>query len=199
VVSSRLGATWSSTEEYRHVPRTPASKKTRSATPSSGRRFARPSSRTEGARSPLRKRPSRPKSPKKKTYPKPYLGLLSGKQKRYLRGLAHNLEPLVTLGKAGVTAGVTKEIDRALLDHELIKLRFLREFPTEMAEALPLLESQLQAQVAGQVGHIVMLYRPHPKRPVILLPRPTSASHKDAADAPCEELDADSEPDSPED
>jgi RNA-binding protein len=184
------------------VPRTPASKKTRPTTTTSGRRFVRPSSRTAGAHRPLRKRPSRPKSPVKPSYPKPYLGPLSGKQRRYLRGLAHDLDPSITLGKGGITAGVKKEIDRVLLDHELIKLRFLREFPDPVAEALPLLASQLKAQVAGQVGHVVILYRPHPKRPRIVLPRPASPSSKNDIDAGPTEPDSDEaldgpDPDSP--
>ena len=50
---------------------------------------------------------------------------LSGSDRRYLRSIAHQLQPVVYVGKTGVTANVLAEIDRALDQHELIKVRFL--------------------------------------------------------------------------
>ena len=47
---------------------------------------------------------------------------LSEKQKKHLRRLAHPLRPLVMLGNAGLTDGVVGELDRALADHELVKV-----------------------------------------------------------------------------
>ena len=49
--------------------------------------------------------------------------MLNGKQRRYLRGLAHSLEPIVQLGKGGLTDGVVGAVDAALADHELIKVK----------------------------------------------------------------------------
>jgi RNA-binding protein len=47
---------------------------------------------------------------------------LSEKQKKHLRRLAHPLNPIVMLGNAGLTDGVVSELDRALDDHELVKV-----------------------------------------------------------------------------
>jgi RNA-binding protein len=47
---------------------------------------------------------------------------LSEKQKKHLRRLAHPLNPMVMLGNAGLTDGVVNELDRALTDHELVKV-----------------------------------------------------------------------------
>ena len=47
---------------------------------------------------------------------------LSEKQKKHLRRLGHPLNPVVMLGNAGLTPGVVKELDRALADHELVKV-----------------------------------------------------------------------------
>jgi putative YhbY family RNA-binding protein len=47
---------------------------------------------------------------------------LSEKQKKYLRRLAHPMSPVVMLGNAGLTDGVVNELDRALTDHELVKV-----------------------------------------------------------------------------
>ena len=52
---------------------------------------------------------------------------LTGKERRRLRGLAHGLKPLVHVGRNGVTDGVIDDADRALRDHELVKIRFLGE------------------------------------------------------------------------
>ena len=48
---------------------------------------------------------------------------LTTKQKQYLKGLAHNLKPVVMLGQHGLTEGVLAEIDAALNHHELIKVK----------------------------------------------------------------------------
>ena len=48
---------------------------------------------------------------------------LSIKQRKFLRGLAHSLKPVVFVGKAGLTEGVTEQINIALFDHELIKVK----------------------------------------------------------------------------
>ena len=48
---------------------------------------------------------------------------LSERQRRHLRGLAHELQPVVRLGNAGLTDAVARETDRALTDHELIKIK----------------------------------------------------------------------------
>jgi putative YhbY family RNA-binding protein len=47
---------------------------------------------------------------------------LSEKQKKHLRRLAHPMNPIVMLGNAGLTDGVVNELDRALTDHELVKV-----------------------------------------------------------------------------
>ena len=52
----------------------------------------------------------------------PAMAQLSEKQKKHLRRLAHPLSPIVMLGNAGLTDGVVKELDRALTDHELVKV-----------------------------------------------------------------------------
>ena len=90
---------------------------------------------------------------------------LTPAQRRTLRGLAHGLEPVVQVGHGGVTPSVLKAVGRALLDHELIKVRLHEpEDKRSMAEALA---SGSQAAMCGLVGHTVILFRPHPKKPKI--------------------------------
>ena len=93
---------------------------------------------------------------------------LSGRQRRHLRGLAHALRPVVHVGGEGISAGVVDAVGRALLDHELVKVR-LHEPEGKRALARRLAESS-GAALCGLVGHTVILYRPHPERPRISLP-----------------------------
>ena len=86
---------------------------------------------------------------------------LSGKQKRTLRGLAHDLEPVVHVGKAGLTDELVGQIARALDAHELIKVRVLVG-KDEKDELVAEIERVTGAAEAGRVGHVAILYRRHP-------------------------------------
>jgi RNA-binding protein len=96
---------------------------------------------------------------------------LSGSDRRHLRRLAHHLDPIVQVGAAGVTDAVVGALDRALRDHELVKLRIAheREQRREIADRLA---AATRSAVAGLVGHTAVLYRPapDPERRRIALP-----------------------------
>jgi RNA-binding protein len=93
---------------------------------------------------------------------------LKGFQRTWLRGRAHELKPLVQVGQSGVTDAVVKAVAQALLDHELIKVR-LHEPKDKKGMAAELAE-RTGAEMCGLTGHTVILYKPHPKEPVIRLP-----------------------------
>ena len=86
---------------------------------------------------------------------------LAGYQRRALRAAAHDLSPIGQVGKEGLTANVLRSVREALDAHELIKVRFVdqkeqrRELAAELAEAV-------EAGLAGVIGHVAILYRPHP-------------------------------------
>lgn len=90
---------------------------------------------------------------------------LSSSQRKRLRGLAHDLKPLVHLGKAGLTDAALAQIDKELADHELIKVRFLDSGSaagkTEKDARIAEIQNRIGCGVAGRVGHIAILYRPH--------------------------------------
>lgn len=103
----------------------------------------------------------------------PALPSLTGKQRRYLRGLGHHLDPIVQLGKHGLTDGVTQAVERALDEHELIKIKLGTECPLKRDEVAESLAAALGAAVAGTVGRTILLYRRHPKEARIELPKET--------------------------
>ena len=95
---------------------------------------------------------------------------LTEKQRRHLRGLAHPLKPVILIGNAGVSPGVIAETDRALRDHELIKVRLPGLERTERDAALAELARLTDSAMVTRIGHVAVLYRPHPELPRISLP-----------------------------
>jgi len=95
---------------------------------------------------------------------------LSGKQKRHLRALGHNLNPVVQLGKEGVSENVVAAVTQALDDHELVKIKIGQNALVERHEAGDLLAERTDSEVAQVLGNTVLLYRRHPEEPKIRLP-----------------------------
>jgi RNA-binding protein len=95
---------------------------------------------------------------------------LNDKQRRHLRGLAHPLKPIILIGNAGVTPAVVAETQRALHDHELIKVRMSGAERDVRDAALAALAVATQSALVGRIGHVATLYRPHEKLPKIILP-----------------------------
>ncbi len=83
---------------------------------------------------------------------------LSGAQRRYLRGLANPLKPVVVIGKNGLNAPVLEAIEVALLDHELIKIRFL-EFKEEKKSMAQEIATATHSVEVGMLGHTALFYR----------------------------------------
>lgn len=86
---------------------------------------------------------------------------LTSKQRKNLRAQAHHLKPLIQIGKAGVSDHLVRETDSALSHHELIKVKF-GEFKEERNKLSELLAEKCQAQIAGILGNICILYREKP-------------------------------------
>ncbi len=86
---------------------------------------------------------------------------LTGTERKFLRGLAHDLDPVVHVGRAGVTETVLGALRRALDDHELIKVKLAadREERALMASAI---EAGCDAEVVGQIGTIAVVFRANP-------------------------------------
>jgi RNA-binding protein len=96
---------------------------------------------------------------------------LTGAAARELRALAHELVPVVQIGKGGVTRKVVAAVEQALLDHELIKVKILAEAPIERKIGAAQIASQTAADVVQVIGRIVVLYKPRPKKPTIKVPK----------------------------
>lgn len=95
---------------------------------------------------------------------------LTGKQKRYLRGLGHDLSAVVQLGKHGSTDAVVAAANAQLEAHELIKVRLGQNAVEQRNDAADKLASATGSQVAQVVGNTFLLYRARREKPKIQLP-----------------------------
>lgn len=96
---------------------------------------------------------------------------LTSKQRAHLRSLAHHLSPIAQVGTAGVTPAALQNLREAFNTRELLKVKVLEnapEGPRETADAL--VDALEDVHVAQTIGRTVVLYRPHPDDPEIVLP-----------------------------
>lgn len=96
---------------------------------------------------------------------------LSPSQRRYLRSLAHDLNPVILLGAKGATEAVLKELDLALSHHELVKVKLSGGDKDERQEQIDFLTDGTGAESVQQIGHIVVLFRRNEDEPKLALPR----------------------------
>jgi len=95
---------------------------------------------------------------------------LKGKQKRYLRGLGHELQPIVFIGKEGVSPAAIRSVREAYHQHELIKIRLERGCAEPRRGAAEQLAAATESHLVQVLGRTVLLYRPDPDEPQIQLP-----------------------------
>jgi RNA-binding protein len=96
--------------------------------------------------------------------------MLTGKQRRHLRALAHALHPIVQVGKGGLDDGLVAAVEQALADHELIKVKVGEHAEASKADVAEQLAQRTNSEVAQIIGNIVLLYRADADKPVIELP-----------------------------
>lgn len=99
------------------------------------------------------------------------VGPVKGSGIRYLRGLGHHLDPVVQIGKEGITDALVAATNEALRTHELIKVKVGTESPIDRKEAGPELAAKTGATLAQVLGRTLLLYKRHPSKPKIELPR----------------------------
>ena len=84
---------------------------------------------------------------------------MTGKQKSFLRGQAHGLQPIIQIGKQGVTETVLDTILNALEARELIKISVLQNCMAEPKEIADLIAQQTNAQIVQVIGRVIIAYK----------------------------------------
>ena len=85
---------------------------------------------------------------------------LSGSERKFLRGLAHHLDPAVQVGTKGVTDNLIVAVVDALDRLELIKVKF-GEFKGEKEELSSVIEEKAECERVGLIGNVAIFYRMH--------------------------------------
>lgn len=96
---------------------------------------------------------------------------LRGKQKRFLRAMGVNLDPILIIGKDGISDNVIWQADSALRARELIKGRVLKTAPAEPEEIASEIARRTGAELVQVVGRNFLLFRRNPEEPKIELPK----------------------------
>jgi RNA-binding protein len=95
---------------------------------------------------------------------------LNTAQRTHLRRLGHALEPIVLVGQGGISPNLIAELDRALNDHELVKVRARVGDRVQRDEILEELSRANRAEIIQRIGHVALYYRRNPEKPGIVLP-----------------------------
>ena len=95
---------------------------------------------------------------------------LTGKQRRYLRGLANVLRPSVYVGREGISPSLLDSCNEAYGTRELLKIKLERSCPVDRKSAGRQLADATQSHLVQILGNTVVLYRPHPEEPELQLP-----------------------------
>lgn len=95
--------------------------------------------------------------------------MLTSKQRAQLRGMASTMESILTVGKGGMSEQLIKQASDALLKRELIKGNVLETCEYTAGEAAGLIAGETGAEVVCSIGNRFVLYKKHPKKPVIQL------------------------------
>ena len=95
---------------------------------------------------------------------------LSERQRKYLRGLGHALNPVLLVGQHGMTPAVIAEAKRALHDHELIKVKFRGAERDARDAGLTELATATESVLVQRIGHTALYYKRRNDRPGIVIP-----------------------------
>lgn len=95
---------------------------------------------------------------------------LTEKQKKHLRGLAHDLKPIIQVGNSGVSADLSAELNQTLEHHELVKIKLRVGDRKACNVAIDAMLKSAKASLVASIGNTAILYRRREKNPGIELP-----------------------------
>ena len=95
---------------------------------------------------------------------------LTERQRKYLRGLGHALNPVLLVGQHGMSPTVIAEAKRALHDHELIKVKFRGAEREDRDAGLAQLATATESVLVQRIGHTALYYKRRNDRPGIVIP-----------------------------
>ena len=88
---------------------------------------------------------------------------MNNQTKKKLKALAHHLNPIVIIGQNGLTDSVQLEIERGLLDHELIKIKINAGDQVARKTMIKSICAERYAELIQTIGHVAVIYRKNPE------------------------------------
>lgn len=95
---------------------------------------------------------------------------LDNKQKKHLRGLAHDLKAVIQIGSAGATPMLKAELNQTLKHHELVKVKIRANNRAERERLIADIITGTDAALITRIGNIAVLYRRNKEKPGVELP-----------------------------
>lgn len=89
--------------------------------------------------------------------------MITSKQRSHLRSLGNEMEPILIIGKGGVTANVVEQLDEALTARELVKARVLPHTEFDVKEIGETLSRETVSEIVQIIGRNILFYRTPPK------------------------------------
>ena len=96
--------------------------------------------------------------------------MLTGKQKRYLRSLAHNTDPTFQIGKSGINENMCNQISDTLEKRELVKIHILQNNFDDKNDLAIQLASSTKSEVVQIIWSMIVLYKESEENKHINLP-----------------------------
>lgn len=96
---------------------------------------------------------------------------LTASQKRYLRGLAHDLKPVILVGQKGITPALLAEFDLALAHHELVKVKLADDERDSRDASIEAIRAHSGAELVQTIGKVACFYKRNPDKAAFTLPK----------------------------
>lgn len=97
--------------------------------------------------------------------------MLTGRQRSYLKGIANGIDPILQIGKNGITENLIKQIDEALEAREIIKVKVLNNSLLDAKETANELAKLTNSEFVQSIGNKFVLYRESRENKKIELPK----------------------------
>lgn len=97
--------------------------------------------------------------------------VITNNQKKFLRGIAHGLNPMIIIGSQGVTDNLMAELEKTLTHHEILKIKIAAGEREDRKEVIDFIINATRAQLVQSVGKMFVIYRARVKDPQLELPK----------------------------
>ncbi|WFE68066.1 ribosome assembly RNA-binding protein YhbY [Thiomicrospira sp. R3] len=96
---------------------------------------------------------------------------ITNNQKKFLRGIAHGLSPMIIIGSQGITDNLMAELEKTLKHHEILKVKIAAGEREDRKEVIDFIIKATRAQLVHSVGKMFVIYRARAKDPQLELPK----------------------------